>query len=296
MGQKARRQRQFRGGSATSVGNPNGGSERFDCFIIAAMDVVEIGRRLSTARRLAQVVEPPSRIEPGFSLADGYAVGQLLHEEQIQRGARRVGTKLGFTNQMVWSQLGLSTPFWSPICDTTVTDSGSVSLAGVVQPRIEPEIMLGFDAELPAGATAGAISAAIGWVAVGFEIVQCHYPHWEMEPADAVADGGLHAILVVGERIHLNPADAHALSDVEVDLWQDGTLVSHGRGSHALGGPVHAVAWLLRLPGVDGIRAGDIVTTGTLTTAHPISSGDRWRLAASGGPGLPALTVGFDKT
>lgn len=59
----------------------------------------------------------------------------------------------------------------------------------------------------------------------------------------------------------------------EVELWHETTLVSRGRGSDTLGGPIEAIACLLHLPGVDGIRAGDIVTTGTLTTAQPIRPG-----------------------
>jgi 2-oxo-3-hexenedioate decarboxylase len=102
-----------------------------------------------------------------FSLAAGYAVARLLDEEMLAGGAMRVGKKLGFTNQEVWSHMGLDTPFWSPMYDTTVTEAPSVSLAGLVQPRIEPEIILGFSADLPAGAPAAEIGAAIGWAAVG---------------------------------------------------------------------------------------------------------------------------------
>ena len=202
-----------------------------------SVDLVELSRRLSTARRLAQEIEPPSRVDPDFSLADGYTVGRLLAEEQVQRGVRRVGAKLGFTNQMVWSELGLSTPFWSPIYDTAVTDTRSVSLAGLVQPRIEPEIILGFDTELPAGATLEAISAAIGWGVAGCEIVQCHYPRWEMEPADAIADAGLHAIRVVGERNEMGAVIARAVAEVGGELWQDGTVGSSGRGANGMGDP-----------------------------------------------------------
>jgi 2-keto-4-pentenoate hydratase len=155
---------------------------RVDCWIIIAVDAVEIYRRLSTARRLAKQVEPPSRIYSDFSLAAGYAVARLLDEEMLADGAKRVGTKLAFTNQDVWSQVGLDTPFWSPMYDTTVTETLSVSLAGLVQPRIEPEIILGFRADLPAGAPVAEIGAAVGWAAAGFEIVQCHYPRWEMTP------------------------------------------------------------------------------------------------------------------
>jgi hypothetical protein len=88
---------------------------RPDCWIIIAVDPVEIYGRLSTARRLAQQVEPPSRMYSDFSLAAGYALARLLDQEMLAGGAVRVGTKLGFTNQEVWSQVGLDMPFWSPI-------------------------------------------------------------------------------------------------------------------------------------------------------------------------------------
>jgi 2-oxo-3-hexenedioate decarboxylase len=264
---------------------------RADCWIIIAVDPVEIYQRLATARRLARQVDPPSRIYSDFSLADGYAVARLIDEEMLAGGAMRVGKKLGFTNQDVWSHVGLDTPFWSPMYDTTVTDTLSVPLAGLVQPRIETEIILGFSADLPARASATEIGAAIGWAAAGFEIVQCHYPRWEMTPADAVADAGLHAILVIGERVDIDPAGSAALADVDVELLRGETVVSRGRGSNALGGPVQAIAWLLRIPGVDDLVAGDIVTTGTLTSAHPLTPGECWRFTATGGPGLRGPTL-----
>jgi 2-keto-4-pentenoate hydratase len=258
------------------------------------VDVEGIGRRLLDARRLGQQIQPPSRTDPGFSLADGYAVGRWLHADQIRAGARQAGVKLGFTNAMVWKQHGLSTPFWSPIYDTTVTSTRLISLGRLAQPRIEPEIMVGLKSDLPAGTPPGEIADAIGWAAAGFEIVQCHYPRWDMTPADAVADAGLHALLVVGEQIQIHPAGAHTLADVGVELRRDGRLAARGRGAHALGGPIQALTWLLRLPGMTGLRPGDIVTTGTLTTAHPVTSGEHWQLIAGGGPGLANLTIGFD--
>lgn len=262
--------------------------------MMSAVNIAEIGLQISNARRLAQEMEPPSRTCSGFSLNDGYAVGRFLHEEQLRAGARQVGAKLGFTNQAVWRQLGLSTPFWSPIYDTTVTDAASISLAGLVQPRIEPEIMLGFRSDVPPNASPEELSGAVGWVAAGFEIVQCHYPGWVMTPADAVADGGLHAILAVGSRVEMDASDLTALADVEVELWHGTTLVSRGRGSNALGGPIQAIAWLLRLPGVNGLRAGDVVTTGTLTSAQPIGPSQLWRFIAAGVPRLQNMTVRFD--
>ena len=255
------------------------------------MDVEAVARELSVARKDGSVLTPPSRRHPSFSLKDGYAVGRLLHQERLASGAEPVGLKLGFTNKAAWTEFGLDSPFWAPIYDTTVNHKTGVSLSGLVAPRIEPEIVLGFRADLHPNASPAEISAAIGWAAVGFEIVQCHYPNWEMTPPDAVADAGLHGVLVVGDHTEVHPPDGEELVNVEVELRRGELLVAIGRGANALGGPVQAVAWLLRLPGVEGIQAGDVVTTGSLTTALPVASGESWQLDTAGPVALHQLRV-----
>jgi 2-keto-4-pentenoate hydratase len=260
------------------------------------VDIESIARQLSGARKSRGLVEPPSRRQPRFSLEDGYAVGRLVHEAAVASGWVPVGLKLGFTNPAVWSGLGLDSPFWAPIYETTVTDRREVSLDGLVAPRIEPEIVLGFASDLQPGASAAEVSAAIGWAALGFEIVQCHYPGWEMAPPDAVADGGLHGVLVVGDHARGVMAHYKALAEVAIELRSAGVVVASGKGSDALGGPVEAVTWLLRLPGVEGLRAGAIVTTGTLTPAFPIAAGETWRLASTGPVVLGTLEVAISES
>jgi hypothetical protein len=51
--------------------------------------------------------------------------------------------------------------------------------------------------------------------------------------------------------------------------------------------------WLLSLPGVRGLRSGVIVTTGTLTAAFPVASGEMWGLGDTGPLGLGHLEVTF---
>ena len=256
------------------------------------MDNADVARELSAARKARRLLTPPSPSNAEFSLEDGYAVGRLLHQEFVDSGWVPVSLKLGFTNQNIWSQLGLDRPFWAPIYDRTVTNGTEICLKELVAPRIEPEIAVGLAADVQAGASSTEVSAAIGWAALGFEIVGCHYPAWEMAPADAVADAGLHGVLVVGERHELVPAAAHGLAKVEVALRREGDVVARGRGSAALGGPVEAVVWLLGLPAVDGLRADTIITTGTLTPALPVASGEAWQLSPISG-GLSQLRVTF---
>ena len=125
------------------------------------------------------------------------------------------------------------------------------------------------------------IAAAVGWVAVGLEVVHCHFKDWNMSPAEAIADPGLHAALAIGPRCRLTPEQIRELSAYECDLLCDGELVTHGFGVDVLGGPLQALAWLLRLL-PDGVRAGEIVTTGTLSRAEPINRGQRWSHLARG--------------
>jgi len=155
------------------------------------MDLKSIAAELSGARATCSYVEPPSTLGALFSIDDGYAVGARLHAGALRRGNTQLGVKLGFTNQAVWTAVGLDSPFWSPIYAETVTDRHDVSLGTFVEPRIEPEIVVGVGADLAHGAGRDAVAAAIAWAAVGFEVVQCHYSNWEMTAADAIADGGL---------------------------------------------------------------------------------------------------------
>jgi len=257
------------------------------------VDLDDVAKELSVARAAGVLVEPPSHRHSPFSFEDGYAVGRRLHEQTLASGRSQIGLKLGFTNTAVWRQLGLDSPFWAPMYDDTVIETREVSLNGLVAPRIEPEIVLGFRTDLQPGCFRDDICAAIGWAALGFEIVQCHFPSWNFAPADAIADAGLHGRLIVGDHVEVSPQDAADLAIVEVELRRHDDIVATGRGANALGGPVDAIEWLLRLPGVEGLRPGAIVTTGTLTAAFPVEGGQSWRLVAAGPVPLGNLDLRF---
>lgn len=96
-----------------------------------------------------------------------------------------------------------------------------------------------------------------------------------MSPAEAVADAGLHAALAIGSRRKVSPDEVRGLSAYECDLMCNGVPITRGRGLDVLGGPLEALGWLLRgLP--NGLRSGEIITTGTLCRAEPVLLGHRW--------------------
>ena len=58
-----------------------------------------------------------------------------------------------------------------------------------------------------------------------------------------------------------------------------------GGGDQVLGSPIKALKYLVRelaRYGGESLRAGEFVTTGTLTQALPAAPGDRWRAEARG--------------
>ena len=83
---------------------------------------------------------------------------------------------------------------------------------------------------------------------------------------------------------------SRTLSTFEIDLKRDGMVVDHGRGTNVLDGPVSALRYLVDMLVRDQINpplaAGEIVTTGTLTRALPVSAGETWTTELTG--------VGFD--
>src|SRR5258708_40269656 len=123
--------------------------------------------------------------------------------------------------------------------------------------------------------------ANIAWVALGFGIVSSTFPGWMISSPDTVAEFGLPVALLIGPRYSIA---AHAedwdrmLSTFEIDLKRDGAIVDHGRATNVMGGPVFALLHLIDLLGRDQVNpplaAGEIVTTGTLTRALPVSAGE----------------------
>jgi 2-oxo-3-hexenedioate decarboxylase len=258
---------------------------------------------MKSAQDSVRQIEPFTSRVPGFDLAAAYEVAELVHRERLKQGARAVGRKIGFTNPSLFAQYGVRDPIWGYMYDTTVVqlqgDHGTCSLGRFAEAKIEPEIVLQFRSAPPPGATPLEIVGALGWIAHGFEIVQCHFPGWKFQAPDSVANGGLHAALLIGPAL---PADqfgnniAGALESFTVALSCGGTPVERGRGSNVLGSPLAAMAHLLavlaRQPGSPPVQAGDIITTGTITKAYSIQSGQTWRTQVKG-IDLPGLTLVF---
>jgi 2-oxo-3-hexenedioate decarboxylase len=271
--------------------------------MLAEAALVAIANEVFALQDEVRQAAPLTARYPGFGLDDAYAVAARIHRRRVAAGAQQRGRKIGFTNSRIWPEYDVHHPVWGHVYTHTLHDASggaaTLSLARFCEPKIEPEIAFGLRTAPPPGARGDALLDCIEWVAPAFEIVQSHFPGWKFQAADTVASGGLHAALVLGDRIaigRLGAGAADVLADLEVTLSCDGSQVETGRGSNVLGGPVQALEHLVDLLGRQGadvaLRAGEIVTTGTVTAAYAVAPGQRWRSEPSGA-GLRPLGVTF---
>jgi 2-oxo-3-hexenedioate decarboxylase len=251
-----------------------------------------------------QLWPAPLSADANFDIAAAYQTALDVRKLRIDRGEIPAGYKVGFTNRNIWSRYRVFAPIWATVWNTTLSFCNGediVSLFRSCQPRIEPEIVFGMKATPHANASLNELFAAVEWIAPGFEVVQSHLPDWKFKAADTVADGGLHAHLLVGPKIAVSElaTDASALNSLlaktQVTLMTNGVVVDQGLGSNVLDSPLlalhHFLTELRRCPGAPDVKPGDVITTGTLTDAWPIRPGENW--TATFGAPLSILSVEF---
>lgn len=250
------------------------------------------------ANEIAGALAKARQIAPGYldsapqPIAAAYEIAAMVRK---RRAVDRVGLKVGFTNRAIWPIYGVDRPIWGAVfADSCLPANEPVSVSGFSLPRLEPEIVLGLAKAPRPGMSLSECANCIEWIAPGFEIVQSIYAGWKFSVADAIAAQALHGGLVVGPRVAATPERLSGLNAVSVALMKDGECVETGRGANALDGPLSVLLHLVALlPPNEALVPGDIVTTGTLTDAWPISSGEIWTARFEGV--LDAeLTVDFE--
>ena len=262
---------------------------------------------IDTTAKAAEILDALDRQKrlaafSGIELPQAYAVVAAMQRLRTARGERVLGRKIGFTNRTIWDEYKVFAPIWGYMYDTTLSDASAarnVDLSKFSEPRLEPEIAFGFGRAPEAGMSPAQILDCVDWVSHGFEIVQSHYPDWKFSAPDTVANNALHGAFFLGEKVSVESDRAAwlaALVDFEISLFRNGTLVDKGHARNVLDGPLFAIKHLLDLLKDDPynmpVAAGEIITTGTVTKAFPVASGETWRTEVDGLK-MPGIEIGF---
>jgi len=244
----------------------------------------------------SSVITPASPSE----LSAAYRAAAEREARRVQQGAVIVGHKVGFTNIQTWPQLGANAPMWGAMYDDSVVQVTAspfrYSLAAFVGPRIEPEIVVHFHQAPKIDASYDELLACMDWMALGYEIVVTPADGQRPSVPQAIANGGMHGALLIGERRPIDTLGEHLASRLEnltLALYCDGELKEEGSSATVLGNPLNSILHLMQGLAAEGrppLEAGAIITTGTITAAYPMAPGQRWTTLLSG-LDLPDLDV-----
>jgi len=254
----------------------------------------DIAREIAGAFASRQLVPPPSTSTPEFDLTAAYAVENELARMRRDAGHSAVGVKVGYASKAVWRALKLDTLVWGRMYDDTVHDAAggraSISIAGMIAPKIEPEVVFRMKQGIGDPASPEAVLAAVESIALGFEVIDCPFPDWKFQPVDFVAAYGLHAALVVGDPLRLERvSDLHGLAEelaaFKLRLYKDDRLVAEGSGRNSLRSPALCLGELasaMAARRAAPLAAGDLVSSGTLTESQVLAANETWRAEVDG--------------
>lgn len=249
----------------------------------------------------AVIVARPSD-DPEFDMNAAYQTEAEFAALRKGAGHRLAGWKVGYANKAMWRVLKLETLVWAHMYDDTVhfANGGAADYALPPHraPKIEPEIVFKLKEPITtAGLDPAAVLALVDWLAIGFEIIDCPFPEWQVKPTDFVAAFGLHLGLVIGEPFYVDaaavPELVEKLASFKLKVSKNGEFVEEGAGKNSLRSPAACLAELggaMLKRGTDALAAGDLISSGTLTAGHLIQPGETWRVDVDGLP-LAPLTV-----
>ncbi len=236
----------------------------------------EAAQLIAKARRDKTLLKAlPDSCRPK-TLEEGYAI---QHAFLADWDAPTAGWKCAATAADVQEAYSISAPFYGRLFAPTVYDSPARPAAGDFGHLcIETEFAFRFSASLPPReATYGReeIADAIGELIPAFEIISPRFDSLLIgDVPTCAADCAINGGAVLGA-----PCTDWRKLDLashEVTFLVNGKVRGEGTGAKALGHPLTVLEWLVGALSRDGfgLRAGDVVLTGTCTGFHMVQPGD----------------------
>jgi 2-keto-4-pentenoate hydratase len=238
---------------------------------------------LADARREVAVLrELPEDCRP-TNLEEAYFVSDTLAADL---GWPIRGWYCAATNPAVQRILGIDEPYYGRLFEPLVYESPAALDTDDFPPMmVEVEVAFELGSDLPPRGRAytnAEVADAVSSVAGSIEVVAGHLQDWMSQDAySVISDNGTDGALVVG------PAHTRwrefDLVTMEASVLRNGVEERRGSGANVLESPLNALTWLANARAAvgNGLSAGQVHNTGTLTAPLPVERGDE-------------LTVRFD--
>lgn len=245
-----------------------------------------------------QTLQPCSPVRDLFQgeldVATAYQIQQINLERAINEQKRRiVGKKIGLTSKAVQKQLGVDQPDYGSIfADMIVAEGEKISLATLLQPKVEVEVAVVLKHDLPRqDTTLVEFINAIDYVLPAIEIVDSRIENWNIRIGDTIADNASSVLVAIGQQpLPLSQVD---LINATMTMYDaDNQIVSQGCGAACLGNPLVAGLWLVNTMAKCNtpLQAGDSILTGALGPMVAVTQPNTYRAEIAG---LGQISVSF---
>ncbi len=220
--------------------------------------------------------ELPAHCRPG-NRAEAYAIQA---EVAKLSGMSIVGWKIAATSTAGQRHIHVDGPLAGCLLSARALEAGaSVSLAGNHMKVAEAEFAFRMGRHLPKRAESYSVAEVLDAVASlhpAIEVPDSRYEDFTRVGADQlIADVACACWFALGPATR---ADWRVidLAQHSVTACRNGALAAQGSGANVLGDPRSALAWVANELSAygNGLRAGDVVITGTCLTPVPVSAGD----------------------
>jgi len=236
----------------------------------------ELADRLIEAAGDRVATTPLTDEFPELDVPTAYTIQDAVVAAREASGSVIVGAKLGLTSTAKQKQMNVDEPLYGWLTHDMQIDTGEVLVCGdYIQPRCEPEVafLLGEDLEGP-GVTAARVLAATDLVFPSVDVLDSRFAGYSFKLPDVVADNSSCAGFILGGQ-GIDPA-GFDLRLTGCVFEKNGRLVATASGAAVLGHPAASVAWLVRKLAErgQGLQAGHIVLSGSMTEAIAVAPGD----------------------
>lgn len=218
------------------------------------------------------------------TLEDAYAIQAALVSRYVPIHGPRVGYKIGLTSPRMQQLCSIDHPVPGVVLASRRQTSGIVRpLSGLVHLGLEFEICVRLGRDLAPRDrpyTLGDVTEAVNAVAPAFEVIDDRNSPYPLDLLSLVADNAWNEGIVLGEFRDVWPDLAAARGIVACN----GEDIDEGHGRDVLGHPFEPLRWLANYLSDRGetLRAGEIVSTGSLVTTRFPEAGQTYRFTVEG--------------
>lgn len=201
-----------------------------------------------------------------------------IMERRLAAGERQIGWKVGLTSKAIQQQFNVHEPVFGCILESQPT--GHVfAPADLINPGFENELCPRLGKDLNGTITKDQARDAIASIHPALEIIETRGNLTE-QLALALADNAQQKTVILGPAV---PPPAR-LDTIECRVVINDETVATGTGDAVLGDPLNSIVWLAaKLAEFGrGLKAGEIIMSGSFTRQFPIRPGDRIRAEFSG--------------